>query len=599
MNEMKVVLRLPRPMENHNGRLRFAPPISHHRGHHDTNRSSLGGMTAHPAVPRELIVSIPFTALYQEEEEEEPVVQTEATDATERHHHTHKHKKHKKHKKHHHHHHHDSAHPPQPEEVRGHFGGPGMGMYSSPVVGMVQLDEPSPPAPPIRQKTSETTMTVAPLRIQVPKPSTDSTRTLSKHKHSHSHTHHEDNLLVERHTRPPKDDTLSITPPGAIPSGKHMHTHKHHHHKHKEKRHHHRTGFQDDEHVMGYRDNKDVLGGDDDDDLNERGQVTRITPPTKFPGYGGKPTSFMIAEERKTSAASDEYSPIGGAGDRQSSSHSGSHEGHKHHKKKKKKHHKHSKHSLSHSETEVSPTVARLSDMESEDSRQGYFTTTPLSTGSKSTTQAHVHVPSPVDTPQEVRLVSQEPTPMRSPIKESRRFSQEAGMMGHSSSRETQRSSQETGIMGHSSSRETQRSSQDGSGSSSNRLPLRRLSQDTRTAKLKVQSPDVQPPPHKRAKMDDQKETPPSAKFDISQTKGLDIEPRDTPSPVSTQFQPSLRHQTSQGSSDSIATTPVTVAKPLTEARRPSTGDKTYTASAVAPSPPVPNPAEMKTPQGV
>ena len=601
VNEMKVVLKLPRPMENHNGRLRFTPPIAtQHRHSHDVhNRPSWGSGLTVP--PRELIVSIPFTALCQQEEEKpiEPEIEPMAaiTEEEQHRHSHHKHKKHKKHKKHHH-HHHDSA--PQ-EEVRGRFGGPEMGPGVYPPMTDVTKHEPSSLHKVQHTHSTPTgaTKTVAPLKIQVPKlsPPVDTSRTLSKHKthsHSHSHTHHEETSSMqasERHGRPPQFFQSDSLAPGAIPSGKHMHTttHKHHHHKHKEKRHHHRrSGYQGDEHVTGYRGNEDVIGGgggddddDDDNDLNEQGQAVmmRIVPPTR--PLGGKPTAFMKTAEEKKASTSIEYSPIGGTSEELQTS---SHEGHKHHKKKKKKHHKHSKHSVSHSEPEVSPPIARLSGMESEDSQQGYFATTPLSTGNKSTTaQAHAH---PVAIPQDIPVASREPALTRSPIKESKRLSQESSGMGDSSLRETRRSSQDSGS---------------GSNSSS-RLPLRRLSHDKRMPKLEAQSPDVQPPPLKRSKMDDEK-APPSLKFDISQTKGLDIEPRDTPSPVTTQLQPSLRHQTSHGSSDSVASTPVTVTKPsLGETRRSSTGaggERRQSISAMAPSPPVlQNPAEMKTPQG-
>ena len=607
MNEMKVVLKLPRPMENHNGRLRFTPPIISHpsrHGHDIISRPSRGSglMAAQPVPPRELIVSIPFTALCQQEEE--PLGQeTEPMEAAEEQHgHSshHKHKKHKKHKKHHHHHHHASA--PQ-EEVRGQVSGSEMGLGVYPPMTDVIKNEPSSyTAPPIHSTPNGAIKTVAPLRIQVPKPSPmDSSRSLSKHKtHSHSHRDEDSSVQVsERHSRPPQisQDRDSFAP-GALPSGKHMHTttHKHHHHKHKEKRHHRRSsGYQGDEHVTGYHGNEDVISGDDDDgddNLNEWGQavVMRITPPTR-PRLGGKPTAFMkVAEEKKTST-NDEFSPVGSGSEKLQTS---SREGHKHHKKKKKKHRKHSKHSFSHSEPEVSPPVARLSGMESEDSQQGYSATTPLSMGSKSTTtaaQVHAH---PVATiPQHTLVASREPTLVRSPIKESRRLSQEASGIGHSTSGEVRRSSQDSG-----------------GSSSSSCLPLRRLSRDKRTAKLEAQSPDVQPPPHKRSRMDDEK-TPPSLKFDISQTKGLDIEPRDTPSPIisTQQLQPSLRHQTSHGSSDSVASTPVSVASTPVSVARPSLGEarrssiggektQTSSASAMAPSPPVQNPAEMKTPQG-
>ena len=609
VNELKVVLKLPRPMESHNGRLRFTPPIiSHlHHGHDIISRpsKSSGLMAAQPDPhPRELIVSIPFTALCQQEEE--PLAQeTEPMEASEeQHRHSHhKHKKHKKHKKHHHHHqhHHDSA---SQEEVRGQFGAPEM--IPRVMADVTKYEPSSYMAPPVHSTPTGATKTVAPLRIQVPKPSppldSSSSRTLSKHK-THSHSHHDEDARSsgvqgsDRHGRPPlisqDRDSLALR---VIPSGKHMHstthTHKHHHHKHKEKRHHHRSsGYQGDEHVTGYHGNEDVIGeGDDDDDdgdLNEQGQAVlmRITPPTR--PVGGKPTAFMKAAEERKTFTNDEFSPIGSAGEKVPTL---SHEGHRHHKKKKKKHHKHSKHSFSHSEPEVSPPVACLSGMESEDSQQGYFATTPLSTGTRTntTTQAHAHPIAAI--PQEKLVANQESISMRSPIKESRRLSQEASGVGHSSFQETQRSSQDSG-----------------SSSSSSRLPLRRLSQDKRTSKLKAQSPDVQPPPHKQSRMDDEM-TPPSLKLDISQTKGLDIEPRDTPSPIisTQQVQPSLRHQTSHGSSDSVASTPVSVSRPLLGAtRRSSTtcstgGERTQSSnvSAMAPSPPVQNPAEMKTTQG-
>lgn len=622
VNEMKVVLKLPRPMENHNGRLRFTPPIitQHRHGHGDVHHSRPSWGSSLTIPPRELIVSIPFTALCQQEEEEplepeaEPVAAIAEHEGEQLHHSSHhKHKKHKKHKikKHHHHHHqHDSA--PQ-EEVRGRFGGPET-MY--PPVADVIKQEPSSSLRNMAQLTpiGGTIKTVAPLKIQVPKPSPPladaSGRTLSKHK-THSHSHHEESsvLVPERHGQPP---------PGALPSGKHMHTttttHKHHHHKHKEKRHHHHhrsSGYQGDEHVTGYRGNEDVIGGgggeddDDDDDFDEQGQavVMKITPPTR--PLGGKPTAFMKTVEEKKKFTSNEYSPMGGTSEKIQTS---SHEGHKHHKKKKKKHHKHSKHSFSHSEPEVSPPVARLSvGMESEASQLGpgqqFITTTPLSTGggSRSTTttaQAHAH---PVAIPQDMPGASQEPTFTRSSSKEGKKLLQEG-----------------SGVVGHSSFRETRRLSQDSDSGSSGYLPLRRLSEDKRTPKkLEVQSPDVLPPPAKRSRMDDEKPPlPPSLKFDISQTKGLDFELRDTPSPATTgaQFElSSLRHQTSHESSDSVASTPVTVAKSsmLGEARRSSVGAVAIgggggeraqhqgTSAAMAPSPPVmQNPAEMKTAQG-
>ena len=626
VNEMKVVLKLPRPMENHNGRLRFTPPIitQHRHGHRDVhhNRPSWGsGLTTIP--PRELIVSIPFTALCQQEEEEplepeaEPVAAIADLEGEQLHHSSssshHKHKKHKKHKikKHHHHHHqHDSA--PQ-EEVKGQFGGP---ETAYPPVADVIKHEPSSSLRNMAQLApiEGTIKTVAPLKIQVPKPSpplADATsgRTLSKHKtHSHSHAHHEESsvLVSERHGQPPPA-------PGALPSGKHMHTttHKHHHHKHKEKRHHHHhksSGYQGDEHVTGYRGNEDVLGGggggdddvDNDDDFNEQGQAVmmRIAPPTR--PLGGKPTAFMKTVEEKKKFTSDQYSPIGGSSEKIQTS---SHEGHKHHKKKKKKHHKHSKHSFSHSEPEVSPPTARLS--ESETSQQlgpgrQFIATTPLSTGggtariTTTTAQAHVH---PVATPQEMPVASREPTFTRSPSKDGKKLIQDGSLLSF---------------------RETRRSSQDSGSGSSGHLPLRRLSEDKRTPKkLEAQSPDVLPPPAKRSRMDDEKPPlPPSLKFDISQTKGLDFDLRDTPSSPATtgaQFEPlSLRHQTSHESSDSVASTPVMVAKSSTlgEARRSSVGaaamgggggggERAQLQSTSAASPPVmQNPAEMKTAQG-
>lgn len=614
VNEMKVVLKLPRPMENHNGKLRFTPPISsqRHHGHNVHSRPSWGSSQAIP--PRELIVSIPFTALCQQEEEEEPIEpETEPMAAAieDRHSSHHKHKKHKKHKKHRHHHgHHDSA--PQ-EEVRGRFDeaemGPGMEYpdvtkHESSSLHVAQHAV----STPIRGATK----TVAPLRIQVPKlspPPADISRTSSKHKtHSRSHSHEGEDgdiLVSERHGRPAQLFQSGTLTPGAIPSGKHMHTtttttttHKRHHHKHKEKRHHHKSsGYQGDEHVTGYHGNEDVMhvgGGDDDDDdedVNEQGQavVMRVTPPTR--PLGGKPTAFKKAAEERKTLTSDEYSPLGGTSEKLQTS---SHEGHKRHKKKKKKHRKHSKHSVSHSEPEISPTIIRLSGMESEDSQQGHFATvSPLSMGGKGTTTVQPHAHPVAVPPQDMPA---EPPPTRSPMKESKRLIQQeaSGTTGHSSFQETRRLSQDSGS----------------GSSSSNRLPLRRLSHDKRTPKLEAQSPDVQPPPLKRSRMDDEK-PPPSLKFDISQIKRLDIEPRDTPSPVTaggTQFQPSLRHQTSLGSSDSVASTPSAVTKPsLGEARRSSIGaaaggEKAQQSSSVAmaPSPPVlQNQAEMKTPQGI
>jgi hypothetical protein len=630
VNEMKVVLKLPRPMENHNGKLRFAPSSitqhQHRHGHGDVHHSRPSWGSSLTIPPRELIVSIPFTALCQQEEEEEPIEPEAEPMAAitehegEQHHHSssshHKHKKHKKHHKikKHHHHHRDSA--PQ-EEVRGQFGGAETGLY--PPVAIAIKHEPSSALHNVVQVApiGGTTKTVAPLKIQVPKPSPPSadasSRTLSKHKtHSHSHAHHEESsmLVAERRGQPP---------PGALPSGKHMHTttttHKHHHHKHKEKRHHHQrsSGYQGDEHVMDYHGNEDVIGGgdDDDDDFNEQGQavVMRITPPTRPPG--GKPTAFMktVEEKKKFTFTSDEYSPISGTSEKVQTS---SHEGHRHHKKKKKKHHKHSKHSVSQSEPEVSPPVARLSTGTVSEASQlvpgrQLTTATPLSTGggSRSTTitaQAHAH---PVAIPQDVAVINRETAlTTRSPSKEGKKLIHEDNLS----------------VVSHSSFRETRRlSSQDSGSGSSSRLPLRKLSDDKRTPKkLEAQSPDVvQPPPPKRPRVDDEKPPlPPSLKFDISQTKELDFEPRDTLSPVSTgaQFDPlSLRHQTSYGSSDSVASTPVTVARPLVlgEARRSSIGAATggggggertqhqSTGAAMAPSPPVlQNPAEMKTAQG-
>lgn len=626
VNEMKVVLKLPRPMENHNGRLRFTPPIiTHPRHSHNVHHNiSRGSGLAIPPPPRELIVSIPFTALCQEEEEEEeePIEQLETEpvaaiavleeeEEPPRHSSHHKHKKHKKHKKHHHHrHHHDHDSAPPQEEVIGQFGDPEMGVYPD----VIKHEPPSS----LHMTQYAATKTVAPLKIQVPKPSppvdTSSNRTSSKHKtHSHSHTRHEEKLSESHSRSQPQTFQSGSLFPGAIPSGKHMHTtttttttttaHKHHHHKHKEKRHHHRNsgGYQRDEHVIGYHGNEDVIGGggrdgddDDDDDLNEQGHavVMRIAPPTRLPG--GKPTSFMKTAEEKKTFTSDEHSPVG------EKLQTSSHEGHKHHKKKKKKHHKHSKqHSFSHSEPEISPPISRLSGMESEDSQQGYFATTPLSTGSRNTTTAQVHAPPTVaiQIPQDVPVSTREPALTRSPSKDNKKLIQaEASGVVDSSVRETRRLSQDSS----------------GGSSSSTRLPLRRLSRDKRTSKFEAQSPDVvQPPPSKRSRMDDEKPPPPpSLKFDISQAKGLNIEPRDTPSPpvsMGSQFQPSLRHQTSHGSSDSVTSTPVTASKPsLGEARRSSTGAgaggeraQQSISATVASSPPVlQNQAEMKTPQG-
>lgn len=487
-------------MENHNGRLRFTPSASHHR--HDS-RPVVGGV-AHHHVPRELIVSIPLTALYPPaEQEDEPVAAGSAT--LKHHHHHHKHKKHKKHKKQ---HQHDATHT---EEVHH-------------PAQSVALPEPLPP----HLTPSPAPLTVAPLRIHVPKPPSEGRTDAMKRK---AHSHHSDRHGQPSHSH---DDDLS----NVIPSGKHMHTYKHHHHKHKDKRleHSHKTSYQSTEQVG--------------DELNDQGQRSSIVTP-RLPS--GKPRSFLMEEERKV--LSDDFSRV----DKQPHSH----EGHRHHKKKKKKHHKHSRHSLSQSEPEVSPTVVRLSDTEA-DKSQGYVTT-PLSTGSKSFT--------PLST-QETQHPRQDASSSHLLHKETRRLSQEVGL-SRSSHKEAQRSSQDA--------------------ASSSRLPLRRSSQETRTAIS--QSPELHPPLPKRAKMENFTSPPAlGMKFDISQTKELDSEQQQTPSPVSGRVQPALRQPVAKGNTESVSVNITPVTKPMAEARRSSIGEKTH--SMMAPPSPLLNPAEMRTPQG-
>ena len=517
-DEMKVVLRLPRPMENHNGKLRFAPSSGQR---HRDNRHS--GGSHHP--PRELTVSIPLEVLDQSTEqmddvekmEEEEVPAMSAIDHQRR---SHKHKKHKKHKKH---HHYDSA----------HFDG-------------------SHHAPP-----TTSAMTVAPLRIHVPKPVEN--KTPSKHK---SHLYQIDggsSLSLERRGQPPE---------GGVLSGKHMLTHKHHH-KHKEKRHDHsrrKPAHQGSSefHISG-------------DEINDQGpRVINIVPP-KIPG--GKPTSFLMKKEEKKVSNIEEESSVG---DRQQ----GAHDTHKHHKKKKKKHHKHSKLL---SESEVSPTVFKTSDADMDDSRRGIFTT-PLPGGKRNLSQTHVQ--EPLATLQDTSLSSRESDLSRpsSGKKGSRRTSLESPDITRSSS-----------------ARETQRLSQDGD---SSHIPLRRLSKDSRTAKSLAQ--DVEPPPSKRVKVEAVKSSPSpllESKMDISQTRNFDDELRfqHTPSPtVDVQFMSSSRqHHVSSdplpiGATNSAhasgSATPL-LTKPAVDGGRPSTGEKTYKSTMTPPSPAT-STTETKTPQG-
>ena len=563
-----MVLRLPRPMENHNGKLRFTPSSSHHR--HDNRHSG----SAH-SVPRELTVSIPLATLYPPVEQEVEPQETTPPD----HHHHHKHKKHKKHKKH---HHHD---PSLTEEVKGQQHPQYMGTSRA-------HDSLHPPTPPLSQLSAppSSTMTVAPLRIQVPK-MTEGRTSMSKHK---SHSHHDSagstEKLSSRASHQSGGDSVRVPlPPGVMPSGKHMHNsstpHHKHHHKHKEKKHehsHHKTAPHSND-----------LRSDDGDykATNEqwRGGVKGGVVTPKVPG--GKPTAFLMKDERKL-LTSEELS-IG-----EVQPHHSSHEGHKHHKKKKKKHHKHSKHSLSQSEAEVSPTVPRLSDTEPDNSRA--YSTTPLSTGSKtySHTRPTMHAAA---TPPETHPPSRDTSLAHTQSKERRRLSQESSGGSHTSIAESRRSSQE---------------------SSSNRFPLRRLSQEGRTPP-KLKSPEaVQPPPAKRAKIESSKTSPLVAvKMDISQTRTLDseIERLKTPSPVvDTPFMPSSRQPLSHVSSDSTSatatpltptttplatpltptasavSTPVATKPPAAQTKRPSTGEKTYASR----TPTSPVPAEMKTPQG-
>ena len=362
--------------------------------------------------------------------------------------------------------------------------------------------------------------------------------------------------------------------PGGIPSGKHMHGTSHkHHHKHKEKRHehsHHRTARQGDDFE---------LHGGGGDEYNEQGRRGGVVAP-KIPG--GKPTAFLIKEERRTST-SDEMR----ASDREpAQKQHGSHEGHKHHKKKKKKH-KHSRLSVGQSEPDISPTAVHLSETEVDEGQR--LAPTPLSTGSKSFARKHA----------QEHLAGQQETPVST---------RETGSI-YPVSKTSQKPTQEaSGVHRSSSGLEvTQRSSPEWDSSSSH-LPLRRLSQESRTT-IKLQSPDsdTQPPPPKRVKIEDSKASP--LLLDISQTRGRDSEAelqhQTPPPPLSTHFQPSTRQLSSHGSADaayvgsaSIATPPsaATASKPRAEARRSSVEDKAF--STMAPPSPLPNQAEMRTPQG-
>lgn len=563
---MKVVLRLPRPMENHNGRLRFTPSAVQH--HHDNNRHSyLGGSPYH--TPHGLTVSIPLAVLDPSSEQDDSQTLAESVATSPDHHHHHHHHKHKKHKKHkkHHHHHHDSAHLD-----------PGPAHLNEDVKNVYQLQYTSAARetkPTLIPGHDSSTMTVAPLRIQVPK-TTDPGRTSSKHKlHLHSDA---SGVSSEKHSQAAQPGERAF--PGGIPSGKHLHTHTSHkhHHKHKEKRHehsHHRTPRHSDSDFNSH-------AGSGVSEYPERGQGgTKIA--LKFPG--GKPTAFLVKQER-TTLTSDEYSMGGRQPSEQQQQH-GSHEGHKHHKKKKKKKHKHSRHSLSQSEPEVSPTLARISDTETDDSR-GYLPTPP-STETKSFTHAHLHPQARVTEPQELHMSSRVGDVVHSASKPSRRLSVDASGVQQLSLKETQRSGQDRD-------------------SNSSRLPLKRLSQESKT-NAKLESPDLQaqPPPPKKVKMESSKMSP--LLLDISQTRVLETEmeiQQQTPSPpVSTYFQPT-RQPLSHGSADTVTTSSTSIAtpsasatdgKPRAEARRSSIGDKSH--GVMAPSSPLTNLADVKTPQGI
>lgn len=602
--EMKVVLRLPRPMENHNGRLRFTPSSSQYR--HDHRHSA----NSHHA-SRELLVSIPLTALYppeEPEEEEEEVVPIPVEPIPSEHHHHHKHKKHKKHKKQH--HRESTTATSHADGIKGHH-------QSHYDVGTLYHQQQHKPAPPPSLPTpspstlaplstpAKSAMTVAPLRIQVPKSSDSKTLSSSKHK---THSHHEGSGSAERHgsrTKHPVGDGAHGHPPIVMPSGKHMHTHKHHH-KHKEKKqhdhsHHHHHKVSHHQGSESHHASDGGGGGGGDYETNEQGQRGNsggvVTP--RLPVGRGKPTAFLVNEERKAMVG-DVFS----AGEKQAQH--GSHDGHKHHKKKKKKHHKHSKHSLGQSETEISPTVPRLSDMETE-SGHGFLTTTPLSTGISKSVGAHtpatVQAVSPQDTHVPVHAPSGDSSVPLMPLKEGRRLSQDTPGVSQTSLREARRPSQDYSL---------------------GRLSMRRLSQDTKSPKLKLPESQPPPPPPKRAKMEAASSSSRispllSTKMDISLTRTLESELKlsETPSPPpvnnnsATSFQSSLSSSSSslrQPSShlpaepalstntSTAAAVSTPVSKENAETRRPSVGEKTY--SSKAPPSPLPNLAEVKTPQG-